>query len=312
MKKILGLLFISASMFSMELAYKLQTPRFIKSQIAKVHTIASDIKSEAAPIVHNTIKLNIPKFKINSSSIRAPHYLGDVQLYHGKKGFIVVQDGERQLIEKVLMNETASEITKKNLKSFLKSGFLKLNQTNDGKFTLEAYHRLNGGGPIFGKIMYWATKITCYAVLTAAAGAIVIGGGSVGVGVVKGAKGAKLAVTTAKAAKAAHAATTAASNFKVATVMVQGTTGYLIGEAGAAATITQASGAAIFTANVVNRSMGAAGVIGAGIATAGGAPTCAKVVGAGLATGTSSTGIVAGIEAISLTVGLACGLTPTP
>src|SRR5438477_7317361 len=216
MKKMLSLLFLSSSLFSMQLALKMQTPRFdrVKSAVVKQQKA---IALQANQVISKA--MDTPKEYIDASSIRAPHRLSDIKLYHGKKGFTVLHDDKKHVIEKRFMDETARSITREGLKPFLKTGFFALNQTNDGTFTLKAHHRLTGGGPLFGKIMYWATKVTCYTVLMAATAAIVVGGGSVGVGVVKGAKGAKLAVTTAKAAKGAYAAATAAPNIKIVGIM---------------------------------------------------------------------------------------------
>ncbi len=149
MKKALSLLFISTSMFSMQLAHRIQAPRLIKHSVAIINTVAKDIVSEAAPIVRNkSIEFNVPKFKIDSASVRTSHYASGTQLYHGKKGFVVVQDGEKQVIEKALMNKTARDMDKKHLKHFLNFGFFHLDKSNDGKFILKAHYRLPGRGVI--------------------------------------------------------------------------------------------------------------------------------------------------------------------
>jgi hypothetical protein len=149
MKKILSLLFLSSSLFSMQLALKMQTPRFVKQSVAKVNTVAKDIALTSKPTMDNKkIDLSFPKFKIDSSSIRAPHYMADAQLFHGKKGFVVVHNEKTYLLEKVLMNKEARDMTKKSLKSFIKCGFFSLDQTNDGQFTLKAHYRLPGSGVI--------------------------------------------------------------------------------------------------------------------------------------------------------------------
>lgn len=306
MKKILSLLLLSSSLFSMQLALKMQTPRFdrVKSAVVKQQKA---IVLQTNQVISKVV--DIPKMHIDAS---APHNLADAKLYHGKKGFVVLHDDKKHVIEKRFMDQTARSITREGLKSFLKLGFFTLNQTNDGAFTLKAHHRLTGGGPLFGKIMYWATKVTCYTVLMAATAAIVVGGGSVGVGVVKGAKGAKLAVTTAKAAKGAYAVATASPNIKIASIMASNGAQGALGYYGGMATVTQACGAATFSTGGIAIGMTAPAMLGAGVVELGGAPTCAKIVGSGLAAGHSGTGIVAGIEFLSLSVGLACGLTPTP
>jgi len=313
MKKILVLSLMISSIFPMELAYKLQTPykRFnqVKSALVKAHKPQVPyIVSQAQYTVPN--KSDLKQVRIDQSSVRAPRRLGDVELYHDTKGFVVLHDNKKHVIEKCFMDSIARNITREQLKPFLKTGYFALNQTNDGTFTLNAHHRLRGGGPLFGKIMYWATKVTCYTVLMAATVGIVIGGGSIGVSV--GAKGLKAAVVTAKTAKSAYAKASKKSNIKIATVMASNGAQSCLGYVGGMATVTEASGAAIFSTAGTAVGMAAPGILASGVVEAGGAPACAKVVGAGLAAGHSGTGIVAGIEFISLAVGIACGLTPTP
>ncbi len=281
MKKALGLLFISTSMFSMQLAHRIQAPRFIKHSVAIVNTVAKDI-AEVAPITRNkSIEFNTPKFKIDSASFRAPHYMADTQLYHGKKGFVVVQDGEKQIIEKVLMDKTAREITKKNLKPFLKSGFLVLNQTGDGKFTLKAHHRLPGGGPVLGTIMYWLTKSACYAVALTGVTTIAVTTGGTTVLLATGAAsgGAGLAVAGTIATKTAIATT--------AGVITGGST--VAGAVGGTAAVT------------------AAGLANAGVGAVAAKATVATVASVG-----SIGGTVAAVEAASVAVGTFFGMLPTP
>ena len=305
----LSLLFLSSSLFSMQLALKMQAPRFdrVKSAVVKQQNA---IALQANQVISKVV--DTPKIHVNASSIRAAHSLSDIKLYHGKKGFVVLHDDKKHIIEKCFMDQTARSITREGLKSFLKTGYFALNRTNDGTFTLKAHHRLTGGGPLFGKIMYWATKVTCYTVLMAATAGIVIGGGSIGVGVVKEAKGLKAVVTTAKTAKSVYATASAVSNIKIATVMASNGAQGALGYYGGMATVTQASGAAVFSAPGIAVGMTAPAMLASGVVELGGAPACGKIVGAGLAAGHSGTGIVAGIEFLSLSVGIACGLTPTP
>lgn len=309
MKKMLSLLLLSSPLFSMQLALKMQTPRFsrFKSAITSTYKpVISQVKNTVSDVI------NTPKTCIERGLIRSPHALADAQLYHGKKGFVVLHDGKNHAIEKHFMNRTARDITKEQLQSFLKIGYFYLHQTNDGAFKLNAYCRLPGGGPVFGKIMYWATKISCYAVLAAGAGAIVLAGGGVGVKVAQGEKGVQAVMMTAKQAAqvANHIAAPMSSTAAGFNGMAAAATGYFILESGTV--VSTAHVLAIGSGTVAGISpMGMSGIIAGGIVSAGGAPVCAKAAGAALATGSSGTGIVAGIEALSVAVGLACGLAPT-
>lgn len=152
MKKALSLLFISTSVFSMQLAHRIQAPRFVKQAMATVNIVSKEV-TEKASVKHNkVIEFNTPKFKIDSASVRTSHYAAGAQLYHGKNGFVVIKDGEKHQIEKVLMNKTARDMDKKHLKHFLNFGFFHLDQANDGKFTLKAHYRLPGRGVIGASI----------------------------------------------------------------------------------------------------------------------------------------------------------------
>lgn len=276
--------------------------------------IAALVTNKPSGITHFRDECSkIEEIHIPKCSVHTPHFLDNVELYHDKKEFVVMHNDKRHVIDKSLMDQASRDLKKEHIRLFLMNGYFSVNQTNDGCFTLKANERLAGGGPIFGKMMYWTTKVTCYAVLAAAAGAIVFGGGgTVGVSVVKGAKGLKVLATTAEGIKAAKAVSVTVKALPVITSMTQTAATGVILEAGATATITQACGTAVFTPTVVASSMGLSGVAAAGIVKAGGAPVCAKVTGAALATGSSSGGIVAGIEWLSLSIGILCGLTPTP
>lgn len=156
----------------MQLAHKMQAPRFVKQSVAKINTLAKDIVLPSKSTIGNKkIDLTVPKFKIDSSSIRSAYYIADAQLYHGKKGFVVVHNEEKQVIEKAFMDKTARDMTKKSIKHFLESGFFTLNQTNDGKFTLKSHHRLPGGGVGGATAGFYIGKFVTYFVCH---GAIVI------------------------------------------------------------------------------------------------------------------------------------------
>ncbi len=299
MKKMLSLLFLSSSLFSMQLALKMKTPRFdrVKSAVVKQQKA---IALQANQVISKVV--NTPKVYIDASSVRTPYNLSDVKLYHGKKGFVVLHDDEKHVIEKCFMDQTARSITREGLRSFLKTGRFEIRQANDGTFMLNAHHRLTGGGPLFGGFMYWLTKSVCYGGLAAAAGTSVVATGGAVAAVVAGPAIAGGAGTVTALAVAGNAAT-----------------GAIITTAGATtvgATIVTTAGVGVGVA-----STGAAVATGAGIvttalgATAVGATATNAVVattGAVLATGASTGGIIVGIEALSTAVGTFFGMLPTP
>ncbi len=150
MEKILGLLFLSSSLFSMEL------------DIVRLDKKAATMKS-----VHK-------KMHVDSKSVFVPNRLGLVELYHSKKGFSVQQYNEKQLIQKHLVDKLVRNMTKEELKSFLKIGYFALNQMDNGEYTLQANARINGSGPMLGTAMYWVTKSLCYGTAAAAVGTVAV------------------------------------------------------------------------------------------------------------------------------------------
>jgi hypothetical protein len=276
MKRVLYLILVASSILPMELLENLKANRLPERlEQSKGHGIWQE--------------------HIKPPSVFIPDKFGEMMLYHSDKGFRVYQNDKKYKIDRLFTDARVRNATREELHSFLQNGYLVINRTTTGEFTLRANERLVGGGPLFGKIMYWTTKTLCYSILVATAGALVIAGGA-------GAKGV--------------AGTSTPSGANVGdvfdTVVVQAPEAYVILDYGAAATMTQASGEAIFSPVVVNGSMAVAGAVGAGIIKAGYAAEAASATGAVLSTGTSSTGIVAGIEAVSLAVGIFCGFTPTP
>src|SRR5438445_12023297 len=132
MKKILGLLFFRSSIFSMQL-----------------DIVQSDQKSHI--------------MCIEKTSVFVPEKLGSLQLYHhDKKGFSACQDDKKYEIKKYFTDPIVRNVTKKQLKSFLQTGYLSINQMDDGEYSLKAKGRINGGGPVLGAIAYWVTKSLCY------------------------------------------------------------------------------------------------------------------------------------------------------
>lgn len=287
MKKILGLLLVSSSVFSMELAYKVQTP-YSRANAAKLSVMSNACKPYAA-----SNPIDVPIVRINPSSVRAPRKLQDAELYHDKDGFAVKHYDEKHIIEQRFMDAAARKIiTKEQLNSFLKSGFFVLSETNDGSFTLKANPRLIGGGPLLGSAMYILTKGLCYVVgLTAVGTAATI----------TGAAALPTGILAAGGTAAAGAVTTAA---------VAAGTGTVIGTTAGVLTVTAGTSAAVMSGATII----AAGTTAAA-ATTGGAvlgTAALTTTGAVLSTGVSAAGIFVSIEAVSSAVGTFFGMLPTP
>ena len=266
MKKILSLLLATSSIFSMQLD-------LVKSDVKKEHI----------------------------KQIFVPSKLGSVELYHSKKGFFVRKDDQKHVIKKYFTDPIVRDITKKQLNAFLEAGYLSLNQMEDGKFSLKAKGRVNGGGPILGAAAYWITKSLCYCIISAAIITSISSGGG------GGSKGREIVTDTAKDLALLGAETGliyAAETSKVhlSTIAMEGATS-LVTTTGPRLISTVAFGAPTTGIGLTTIAIKAADLgKEASIATAAGM----------VATGSTKVGIVASIELLSLKVGLFFGMTPTP
>lgn len=280
MKRILSLLLLSSSIFSMQLER-------VQQHQEKLYK-------------HDMLNaLNIKKVE---ASVFVPERLGSAKLYHGDKGFYVHHDDKMKRVQKCFVDPMVRNITPEQLKQFIKVGRFALNRMNDGEFSLKANGNINGGGPMFGGFMYWATKSVCYGALAAATATTVIATGGAVAGAIAGGAAAGGAIGTGVVATAGHLAGTA-----VITAGATATTG---------AAITTTAGIGFATATTVATvTTGGAGTVAAAIggSTAGIAITKGTVLATSglVASGVKGSMIVAGIESLSLAVGTLCGMAPT-
>jgi hypothetical protein len=288
-KSLLLLLFISSSMFSMEFDRVIRTD----------NAIMSVMELDRISYADNAHKMYIQPF-----SVKVPERLGNIDLYHGRKGFYVRQDDKKQTIKKYFTDPILRDITKTQLRAFLANGYLTLNQMDDGEFSLKAKGRMVGGGPLFGAAAYWITKSLCYGTIAAGTGAAVITTGGAIAGAVAGGAAAGGAGTVAGLAIAGNAATGTVIATSVATTAgtaIATTAGAGIATAGMAGLVgTGAGGVAVgLTATVGTAALGEAAVL---------------TTGAALATGATTGGVIAatviGIEATSVAVGSFFGMLP--
>jgi len=291
MKKVLCLSLIASSILSMQL------DTIKENQILSKICIAQSLERDRVSYADNKNKMYIEPF-----SVKVPKRLGELDLYHGKKGFYVRQDDKKYTIKKYFTDPMVRNMSKTELKTFLTAGYLCINQMNDGEFSLKAKGRIVGGGPIFGGWMYWLTKSVCYGGLAVTAGAAVVGTGGAIVGAVAGTAVAGGAGTIGALAVAGNAA----SGVMISTA-IGSTTGAAIITTAGVGVATAGTGAVVGIG-----ATSAAAVIAS--TTAGAIVTKAAVVstGAVIASGVGAGGIVAGIEGLSIAVGCFFGMLPTP
>jgi len=111
-----------------------------------------------------------------------PNRLGNISVLHNDDGFhVLTSDNEIYPVRNYFVDKRLRGLKKEKLKAFLQAGYIQVNQMSDGQYKLDAKVRGLGGGPICGMVAYWATKLTCYAFMGAAAKqAIVSTGVSIG------------------------------------------------------------------------------------------------------------------------------------
>ena len=127
--------------------------------------------------------------KLKDSSVHAPQRLGKVSLLHDEDGFYVLQNNKPHKVKNDWVDPILRTATNKRLESFQKSGYISVNQLDNGEFSLKANVRGLGGGPVTASMLYWVTKAIGYGVpvalgTTAAVAALPV---SAGVGVASGA-----------------------------------------------------------------------------------------------------------------------------
>jgi hypothetical protein len=139
MKKVLYLSLVASSVFSMQLD-------IVKQQRSQL--VRSDKLQEKLYQLHSHTLINGNKSYIQPSSVHAPYQLGDIELYHGKKGFTVLKGNEKHVIEQRFMDSITRNIPKERLNDFLEHGYFSIDRTHDGLYTIKAIQREKGGGII--------------------------------------------------------------------------------------------------------------------------------------------------------------------
>jgi predicted metalloendopeptidase len=166
MKKVLGLLFLSSSIFSMQVAT-------IKDSCLKVKTIQHKLikqRTPKSPLSLKDIKQRSPKLTIdvkdciNPSSFSAPKGLGDIKLFHNEKGFHVLQNNNMHLIKSWNTDKLVRKATTLDIKDFQKKGYFYVTQMGDGQFELKVMDRVKGGGVLGACIGAFFGKAAVYVI----------------------------------------------------------------------------------------------------------------------------------------------------
>ena len=128
MKRILSLLLVASSILPMEL------------EQAKPNRLPERLEQPKS--------YGIWQEHIKPPSVFIPEKFGEMMLYHSDKGFRIYQNDKKYKIDKLFTDARVRNASREELHSFLKNGYLVINRTNTGEFTLRANERLVGGGVI--------------------------------------------------------------------------------------------------------------------------------------------------------------------
>jgi len=182
---------------------------------------------------------------IHEKGFSAAQKLGVLKVIRNRRGYAVLTDKGFHKVHNHDIDASLKKMSHEQLAAFLNegNGTIRVTQFNNGEFNLKTHVYGNGGGPLFGSLLYALTKVACYGTAAAATGAIVvstggIAGAATGVAAASTTLGAGSAVTLTAAAISGAGGTMLAAE---ATTAVIATTGSL---AGATALIEAASVAA--------------------------------------------------------------------
>src|SRR3990172_4349696 len=81
---------------------------------------------------------HLKMLKIKDSSIHAPQRLGKISLFHDEDGFHVLQNNKPHKVKNYWVDPILRTATNKRLESFQNSGYIMVNQMDNGEFSLKA------------------------------------------------------------------------------------------------------------------------------------------------------------------------------
>lgn len=171
MKKILSLLLLSSSLFSMDLALVSS----VQDHISKEHRLYNSSHCLQEKLYRKDY-LKAHDLKKVSADVFASEKLGSVKLYHGEKGFYVNHDDKIQRIQKCFTEKLFRNATKEQIEAFGKVGYFSIDKV-DGEFSLKAKGRVIGGGAGGAVVGAYIGKAVVY---VAGHGAILLAGALTG------------------------------------------------------------------------------------------------------------------------------------
>lgn len=140
---------------------------------------------------------------VKRESVHVPGRLGNVDLYRTSDGYQIEKDGELFTVQDHRVSPLLKKFGPNTINRFLENGYISINQSNEGSYSLDGNVRVKGGGPILGTIMYVGTHVVSYTALltgTMLANAAAPGAGGVATAVALGSGGVPAYVAGTQAA----------------------------------------------------------------------------------------------------------------
>lgn|SRR5574338_150985 len=100
--------------------------------------------------------------EIQQKNLFVPKALGKLSVVKDNDHFTIVKNGKSFSVEPDRLDSALRKMDKKKLAAFLKTGYLSVNKSTDGSYSLQSQTRKKGGGPILSSVFYWGTKAVCY------------------------------------------------------------------------------------------------------------------------------------------------------
>lgn len=122
-------------------------------------------KQESSEKLSQSIIAGVWKEQIKQPNVIIPLRFGEIKLYHSDKGFRVYdEDNKKHKIQNCFVDPVLRNIKREDLASLLTTGYLVMNRTHDGDYSLKANVRTVGGGVIGAAIGAFIGKAVVHVV----------------------------------------------------------------------------------------------------------------------------------------------------
>jgi hypothetical protein len=195
--------------------------------------------------------LSVHGMELSGRSVLASYKLGNVKVRHNGMNYSVVHGDEETEVPNHSVDALLRKMKPEHLEKFQDCGYIKVNKSNDGHYSLDGRVRGEGGGPVAAYWAYMATKTFMYTTAAAAAtatvgGAVVAAGGGVAAIAIGGAAAKAITVGAGTLAGASAVGSVGAAGVGAGTVAAIGVTNVAMAGGAIAAGAGSTAGAVAF------------------------------------------------------------------